>query len=112
MSLRDASDLVADHVEMPVVLRIELPVAANRSGRVGRADGKLLEDFLLQRAVRIDGEEIAVFAIGVGDTVRVNRRRIDAPLKARRVIAHTSHRAVWLACATQRVGVLVLPLNS
>src|SRR5205085_4173253 len=30
----------------------------------------------------------------------------------RRVIAHTSHRVVWIACATQRVSVLELPLNS
>src|SRR5438270_11847631 len=96
---------------MSVVLRIELAVAANRSGRVSRANGQLLEDFLLQCAIRVDGEEIAVLAVGVGDAVRVNRRRIDAPLKAVRVIAHASHCTLWLACTTARARVMVLRLD-
>ena len=72
---------------MAVVLRIELPISADRCGRVCRANRQLLKDLLLQRAIGIDSKEIAILAVSVGNAIVVNRRRVDTPFEAVRVIA-------------------------
>src|SRR5207237_8923609 len=96
---------------MAVVLRIELPISADRCGRVCRANRQLLEDLLLQRAIGIDGKEIAILAVGVGDAIFVNRGCVDTPLEAVRMITYARNTAVRIARATQGVRVLKHPFN-
>jgi len=55
---------------------------------LGRAECELLEDLLLQRAIRIQREEVSVFAVSVNDTVSINGHRIHTPFEAVRVIIH------------------------
>src|SRR5437773_1622082 len=97
---------------MAVVLRIELPISADRCRRVCRANRQLLKDLLLQRAIGIDSKEIAILAVSVGNAIVVNRWCVDTPFKAVRVITYASNAVVRVARATQRVGVLEHPLDA
>src|SRR2546425_7548848 len=103
--------LFADHKQMAGVLRVNFSVAAQRRRRVGRAQRQLLEDLLLQTSALADRVQVAVLAVGVYYSVRVNRRSIDAPLEAIRVVRNAGYRAVRISRAAQRVGVLEGPLD-
>src|SRR2546425_3683040 len=103
--------LFADHKQMAGVLRVNFSVAAQRRRRVGRAQRQLLEDLLLQTSALADRKQVAVLAVGVYYSVRVNRRSIDAPLEAIGVVRDAGYSAVRISRAAQRVGVLESPLD-
>src|SRR5258706_10673123 len=96
--------------EVAGVLRVDLAVAADRRRGVGRAEGELLEDLLLQRAALVESEQVSVFAVRKDDAVTVDDEGVDAPLEAVRVIADAGDVAELVAGAGQRVGVLIAPL--
>ena len=66
---------------------------------------------MLERTVRIDREQIAVFAIGISHAARVDSGRVNAPFKAGRMVADTCDAVVGIARATKCVRVLEPPLN-
>src|ERR1017187_6945351 len=57
------------HEQMSVVLRIDLAVAADGCRGVRRAEGQLLKDLIDERPALRDGEQVAVFAVGVHHAV-------------------------------------------
>src|SRR5436853_3337514 len=77
-----ALQIVADREQMAGVLRVDLAIRAERGRRVGRAQRQLLEDFLAQSASVIDGKQVAIFAVGIDQALRINRKLVDAPLEA------------------------------
>src|SRR5215831_20809895 len=75
---REGYTLLADHEQRSFVLRVDLPVGADRKRRVRRAESLIEEDVRFQGPTLVDCVQIAVFAVGVDDAVGVDNRRIDA----------------------------------
>src|SRR5438552_9511873 len=108
-SPRDHS--VAYDEEVSEVLCIDLSIVAEGERRVGRSECEAQELALLQGAIGIDRVEVAVLAIRVHDAVRVNRRRVDAPLKTAGVIVATLQVTEVVKPAAECIRVLELPLG-
>src|SRR3989449_5442870 len=108
-SPRDHS--VADDEEVSEVLRIDLSIVAEGERRVGRSECEAQELALLQGAIGIDRVEVAVLAIRVHDAVRVNRRRIDAPLETPGVIVAALQVTEVVEPAAECIRVLEFPLG-
>ena len=110
--LEYTSMLVSDYKEMTRVLSVDLAVSPDGGWRVGRAEGELLEDLLLQSPTLIDGKEITVLVVRINSAVRVYGHGVDTPLKAVRMIINARHVTRGVAAATQRIRVLKSPLDA
>src|SRR5215831_7358685 len=114
---REGYTLLADHEQRSFVLRIDLPVWADRKRRVRRAESLIEEDVRPQRPTLIDRVQIAVFAVGIHDAVDVDHWSIDAPLEpdVRPLSAggvwNAGERVVRVSRAALVVRVLELPLD-
>ena len=108
---RHCAELIAHDEQVSVVLCIYLSVGPDGQRCVRRAERKLQELFLLERAALIDGEDVAVLAVGVNHPVTIYAEGVDAPLEAVRVIINARHRPIRLPRATERVRVLEFPLD-
>ena len=96
---------------MAGILRVDLAISSQGSGSICGAKRELLEDLLLQRAALIDRKQIAIFAIGKDDSIRINHWSVDAPLEAERMIRYARYGAVRISPAALSVGVLEAPLD-
>src|ERR1051326_6062616 len=108
---RRRAELIAHHEQVSVVLRVYPSVGPDGYRCISRAQRKLEKLFLLERAVLIDGEDVAVLAVRVNHSVTIYAESIDTPLEPMRVIINARHRPIRLARATERVSVLVSPLD-
>src|SRR5882672_1554725 len=96
---------------MPIVSGVNSSIAIERSGRVRRAYGQLLEDVLHQDAALANCVEVTVFTVGIDHAVPVHRSGIHAPFKTVGMVGDAADRPVRIAGATLRVGVLEAPLE-
>src|SRR5262249_3948684 len=69
----------ADQEGVAVVLRQDAAVFVDGGRGVGGADRKLEKEVVAQRAVRAEGVEVAVLAVGEDVAVAVDRHAVDAP---------------------------------
>src|SRR5215831_14275420 len=100
-------------------LPLSLPVAADREGRVGRAESKLQEEPLDPRSIHVEDASMArrddigvsVFALHVDLSVRIDRRSVDTPFEAVRMIRNTLQRPVRLASAALCFDAMKLPFR-
>src|SRR5689334_22273837 len=74
--------LFADHEKMAVILRVDPPVAVQRSRRVSRAQSKLFEYLPCQNAALPYGIEISILVVGVDYAIGIHYNGIYAPLKS------------------------------
>jgi hypothetical protein len=98
--------LFADHEKMAVILRVDPPVAVQRSRRVSRAQSKLLEYLPCQNAALPYGIEISILAVGVDYAIGIHYNGIYAPLKSIWMIGNAGNRAVGIARAALGIRVL------
>src|SRR5215472_6947071 len=110
---------LTENKQVSRVLRVDLPVAADRKGRVCRAEGELQKEPLHPRRVHVedtgvsrrDHVGVSIFALHVHLLLRVDNRSIDAPFEAVRVIGNTTQLPVRLASAAVCFNAMKLPLR-
>src|SRR5215471_14169803 len=72
---------VSHDKKLALILRIDLSVGTEGRRSVSRPKGLLLKDLLLKCPSLINCVHVAVFTVGVDDSVSVYHRCIDAPLE-------------------------------
>src|SRR6266536_3266969 len=95
------SFLIAGHEKVPGILRVDSAGAVDGRRGVGCAERKLLENSRhADRSLR-NLEKIAVFAVGVQRSVRIDDETVDAPFEAVRMIADAGDVSIRIPRAAQ-----------
>jgi hypothetical protein len=110
----------SENEQVTGVLCVNLPVTADRQRRIGGAKGELQEEPLDPGGAHVKHTRVAlrdhigvsIFAFHIHFVAGINRRSINTPLEAVRVIGNTLQRPIRLPCATLRLGAVKLPFRS
>src|SRR5215468_2852824 len=74
--------LLTDNKQRPIVLGVDFSIGTDSERSVGRADGEIQKQILLERTALVNGVYVAIFTVGVNNTVAIDHRGVDAPLEA------------------------------